>query len=91
MKPSKQQYTSFADEQRLPTLHFNNQQMPLRLKLGEYQRTYWTGLGLTAGMTLTYDLQGKYQRFTGLIGMDCITAPVGTVQLIVLADGNKKG
>lgn len=89
LKPLKQQYATFAGEERSLLQHVNIQHFPLRLNVDQNQRTYWSGLGLSTGMTLTYDLQGKYQRFSGLVGTDTILAPRGNAEIVVFVDGKK--
>jgi hypothetical protein len=49
--------------------------------------TYDKGLGLHSASRLTYDLQGGYQWFESLVGLDEKTGRHGSVQIQVLVDG----
>ena len=47
------------------------------------------GLGLAAGMRLTYDLDGDFELFTAMIGIDAETNRRGDCEFVVLGDGRE--
>jgi hypothetical protein len=63
---------------------------PLRLwsKIGT--STFDTGLGTHPRTTLTYSLNGKYRRFTALVGLDADTGRRGTASVKILVDGKEQ-
>lgn len=55
------------------------------LRLGS--DTHLRGLGLAAGNRVTFRIDGKYRRFTAVVGLDPKLGRAGGVRLEVLADG----
>ena len=51
--------------------------------------TYENGLGLHAPCRLSYKLEGKYQRFESIVGLDDAIARRGRVRLAVELDGKR--
>jgi hypothetical protein len=51
--------------------------------------TYTRGIGLHAPCTVSYKLDGQYQRFESLVGLDAGRAPLGRARLAVLLDGKR--
>ncbi len=49
--------------------------------------TFAKGLGMHADSQVTYALDGRYQRFEALVGLDDITGQRGRVRLEILVDG----
>jgi hypothetical protein len=48
------------------------------------------GLGMHSQSRLTYDLDGKYQRFEALVGLDEKSSQQGTARILVLVDGKPR-
>jgi len=55
------------------------------LRLGK--KTYADGIGVHAYTALTYKLDGAYERFDALVGVDDSVSPAGSVVFRVKADG----
>lgn len=60
---------------------------PLRLATPRGVSTFDTGLGTHPHTTLTYSLNGKYRRFTALVGLDADTGRRGAAKVQILVDG----
>lgn len=58
---------------------------PLRL----FGSTYEKGLGTHAPCRVTYALDGKYQRFDAIVGIDSVTSRRGRAKAAVEIDGNR--
>ncbi|WP_020472249.1 NPCBM/NEW2 domain-containing protein [Zavarzinella formosa] len=86
-KPLRNDYQPFDGESRLRQTDRNALGHPLRLAEPKGESTYACGLGLTGGMSLTYDLGGKFKRFEALAGMDARDGRVGEAILRFLRDG----
>lgn len=57
----------------------------LRLSDGTYEK----GLGLHAPCRVAYQLDGAYQRFDGVVGLDELRSPRGKLRLAVELDGKR--
>jgi hypothetical protein len=58
---------------------------PLRI----HGSTYEKGLGTHAPCRVTYALDGKYQRFDAVVGVDSATSPRGRAKVAVEIDGKR--
>ncbi len=87
LKPTKEQYQPFDGETRTWQADRNALGRPLRLAESGGESTYGRGMGLSGGMTLTYDLAGKYKRFEATAGMDVRYGKRGDVTLRIVKDG----
>src|SRR5207244_10310541 len=57
------------------------------IELGD--QVYTKGLAIHAYSELTYNLDGKYQKFDAILGMDAKVGGNGKPQVTIEADGNK--
>lgn len=53
------------------------------------RRVYAKGLGVHANSVVTYKLDGRYERFSAIVGIDHTVAPYGSVVFRVKADGKR--
>jgi hypothetical protein len=58
---------------------------PLRLANSTYEK----GLGLHAPCQVTYKLNGQYERFESMVGLDDVRAPRGRARLSILLDSKR--
>lgn len=89
LKQTAQDYQSFDGETRSARTDLNCLGNPLRLNHPAGESSHARGLGLSGGMTVTYDLAGKHKRLETLAGMDARAGRLGEVVLVVKADGRE--
>ena len=82
LKPVSVRQTPFFDESFGHRLNCSVTGGPLRMS----GRTYPNGLGLHARCELTYDLSGRYQRFSAIAGIDD-SVRSGAADLTIFLDG----
>ena len=82
MAPSEVKETPYFDDEFPWRKDRSVHGAPLRLE----GKTYRKGLGLHADCRMTFDLGGRYRRFTALAGIDD-DLPVGKAELTILGDG----
>jgi hypothetical protein len=83
LKPAKYSYFPYLDEHWPWAANASVTGRDLRLGGSTYDR----GLGLHAHGRLTYRLDGAYQRFEAVVGLDERDGRRGSVRIRVLADG----
>jgi len=87
LKPSKQDYQTIDGETRIWRADLNSFGNPMRLAMPAGESRYSRGLGLPGGMTVVYDLAGKYKRFQTIVGMDSREGSRGELILKIVTDG----
>jgi hypothetical protein len=87
LKPTATVYHSFDGEQA--TWHANRTMhgRALQLRTPNGLATYERGLGVPAGSTLTYKLDGKYTRLLAVVGLDTTQGERGAVVVQIVRDG----
>lgn len=80
-------YQSFDGEQGTWQMHRALNLQPLTVNTTDGVATYDHGLAVPAGSTLTYSLDGKYQRVELAFGMDAQLGARGSAKVQVTLDG----
>lgn len=83
LQPSKTEQRSEMGLSWPPRMNSSVTGKPLRLG----KRTYTDGIGVHAYTALTYQVDGAYERFDSLVGVDDSVGPAGSVVFRVKADG----
>jgi len=87
LKPAEEAYQPFDHETRMGQFDRNSLGRPLRLSEFGGVSVYGRGVGLSGGLTLTYDMAGKYKLFEATAGLDARYGNRGDVTLRILKDG----
>jgi hypothetical protein len=83
LKPTRYEYLPFLDERWSWSAGASVTGRDLRVGGAVYDK----GIGMHSHSTLTYALDGAYQRFEAVVGLDDLDGRGGAVRVRVLADG----
>ncbi len=83
LKPTDERQRSLADAQWPARMNTNVLGGPIRLG----PKSYAVGIGVHAYSALTFDLDGNFERFSAVIGIDESAAPNGSAIFRVMVDG----
>jgi len=89
LKPKAVTYEPYGGIEWPMQLNRSNKLGALLLKTSLGEEQFDRGFGLHSQTTLTYVLDGKYQRFEGLIGLNAHTGTQGHAELSILVDGKE--
>jgi hypothetical protein len=85
LKPSKYEYRPYLDEKFNYALDASVMGRDLRVGGSGYEH----GVSMHAHSLLTYELDGKQERFEALVGLDDVDGRKGSVKVRVLLDGKE--
>lgn len=90
LKPAKYQYRSYQGEQYNWAADRNLEGQELQIKSSVDVHSFDKGIAVHGECTLVYALDGKYQRFETVVGLDARLGKRGSVELRVLVDGKEQ-